>query len=359
MRLPTKPWHTPTSTPILPIFLASCIAVATTCLDVFSPRTTSSRRITLAGEKKCRPMHPLRTLGGGGDLVDVQIRSVGGEDGALLDDPVELAEHILLHVHVFEHGFDDQVAVSELFQLERAGQQAHALLDVFGLELAALRGGLVVLADDAQAALQRFLFGFDDGDRNAGVGEVHRDAAAHGAGADDADLRDRQRRCVGRHIRNLPHFALGEEHVALRGRLHAAHRLLEQRALDLHAFVERQIHRSFNGADVVFGSEEAAELASVGFAEVGEEFRLAPRGFDLVIQVAHLLERALLGDDLLRKGDRAGAQRPSGTISSIRPAAFAVFASMCAPDVTISSAFSGPTMRGRRCVPPAPGNKPR
>ncbi len=288
------------------------MAVATTCLEVFAPRTTSSRRITFAGEKKCRPMTHSGRLVAAGDLVDVEIRSVGGEDGALLDDLVELAEHVLLHVHVLEHGFDDQVAVGELLQLERAGQQAHALLDVFRLELAALRGGLVVLADHAQAALQRFLFGLHDGDGDADVREVHRDAAAHGAGADDADLGDRQRRRVGRHIRNLPHFALGEEHVALRGRLHAAHQLLEQRALDLHAFIERQIHCGFDGADVVFGSEEATELASVGFAEVSEDFRLAARGFDLVVDVAHFLERALLGDDFLRKGDCAGAQRAFG-----------------------------------------------
>ena len=55
MRLPTKPWQTPTSTPILPICLATFIAVATTGFSVFSPRTTSSNRMTLAGEKKCIP----------------------------------------------------------------------------------------------------------------------------------------------------------------------------------------------------------------------------------------------------------------------------------------------------------------
>ncbi len=32
------------------------MAVATTVLSVLAPRTTSSRRMTLAGEKKCRPI---------------------------------------------------------------------------------------------------------------------------------------------------------------------------------------------------------------------------------------------------------------------------------------------------------------
>ena len=39
------------------------------------------------------------------------------------------------------------------------------------------------------------------------------------------------------------------------------------------------------------------------------------------------------------------------------PAACAVFASTCLPEVTISSACSTPTIRGRRCVPPAPGQQ--
>ena len=56
MRLPTKPKATPTRTGTLPIFLASCMAVAITGLSVFSPRTISSSFMTLAGEKKCRPI---------------------------------------------------------------------------------------------------------------------------------------------------------------------------------------------------------------------------------------------------------------------------------------------------------------
>ena len=195
---------------------------------------------------------------------------------------------------------------------QRAGQQAHALLDVLGLELAALGGGLVVLADHAEAAVERVLLRLDDRHRDADVGEVHRDAAAHGAGADDADLLDRDRRGVVRHVRNLPHLALGEEHVALRGRLRAGHQLHEQLALGRDAFVERQVHRRFDAADVVLGREEAAELARIGLAEVGEELRLAARGFDLLVHVAHFAQRPLLGDDFLREGDRAGAQLAFG-----------------------------------------------
>ena len=44
--------------------------------------------------------------------------------------PSSLREHVLLDVHVLEHGLDDQVAVGERLEVERAGEQAHALLDV-------------------------------------------------------------------------------------------------------------------------------------------------------------------------------------------------------------------------------------
>ena len=56
MRLPTKPRQLPTSTPILPMVFDSCMQVAITSLPVFLPRTISSRRITLAGLKKCVPI---------------------------------------------------------------------------------------------------------------------------------------------------------------------------------------------------------------------------------------------------------------------------------------------------------------
>ena len=55
MRLPMKPSHTPDTTAVFLIFLATVMTVAITSLAVFSPRTTSSSFITLAGLKKCRP----------------------------------------------------------------------------------------------------------------------------------------------------------------------------------------------------------------------------------------------------------------------------------------------------------------
>jgi hypothetical protein len=56
MRLPIKPSHTPETTAIFLIFFASAMQVASTSGAVCAPRTISSRRITLAGLKKCRPI---------------------------------------------------------------------------------------------------------------------------------------------------------------------------------------------------------------------------------------------------------------------------------------------------------------
>ena len=51
-----KPWHTRLMTGFFPIRLARFMAVAMTGFDVFAPRTTSNSGMTLAGEKKWRPM---------------------------------------------------------------------------------------------------------------------------------------------------------------------------------------------------------------------------------------------------------------------------------------------------------------
>ncbi len=56
MRLPTKPWQTPTSTGAFPSLVASVITAAIPAVEVLAPRTTSSRRMMWAGEKKWAPI---------------------------------------------------------------------------------------------------------------------------------------------------------------------------------------------------------------------------------------------------------------------------------------------------------------
>ncbi len=61
---------------------------------------------------------------------------------------------------------------------------------VVGFQLALRDGAFVLLADARDAAIERFLFRLEQRDRNADIGEIHRDAAAHGAGAHDRDGRN-------------------------------------------------------------------------------------------------------------------------------------------------------------------------
>src|SRR5437763_489098 len=69
----------------------------------------------------------------------------------------------------------------------------------------------VILPDGIHAALDRLLRRVDQRDRQAGVGEAHGDAAAHGAGADDRHLADLAKRRVLGNPRHLGGLALGEE----------------------------------------------------------------------------------------------------------------------------------------------------
>ena len=80
MRLPTKPSQRPPAPASCRSSCATVIAVASTSGAVFSPRTTSSSRITLAGLKKCSADHVLGPRRDRGDLVDVERRGIGGED---------------------------------------------------------------------------------------------------------------------------------------------------------------------------------------------------------------------------------------------------------------------------------------
>ncbi|MGC4111412.1 MAG: hypothetical protein QM747_13510 [Nocardioides sp.] len=145
--------------------------------------------MTFAGREEMQAEHVTGPLREGRDSVDIERRGVGGEDGALLRDLVELLEHFLLHLEILEHRLDDEVGLRR-GELERGRDQRGAFRRVLGLHLALGRGAFVELADRAHAAIERLLLGFDQRHRESGVRETHRDAAAHRAGADDADDRD-------------------------------------------------------------------------------------------------------------------------------------------------------------------------
>ena len=193
-----------------------------------------------------------------GDLVDVERRRVRRQQRARLADLVELAEDRLLQLHVLEHGLDDDVARGEVGLVGRPGDQRHPLLDRLGRDRTARRGPLVVLADHGEALVERLLVAFDDRHRDADVGEVHGDAATHRPRAEHAARLDVEDRRVLGDVGDLVGGALGEERVALGGRLRPGDELDEQLLLDLQALVERQVGGGLDALDVVLGGEEAA-----------------------------------------------------------------------------------------------------
>ncbi|MNT13617.1 hypothetical protein D3C72_1485920 [compost metagenome] len=74
MRLPMKPKQTPDTTGILPMVRPIFSVVASTSGAVSRAFTTSSRRMTLAGLKKCRPITSC------GREVTAAIRSTSREE---------------------------------------------------------------------------------------------------------------------------------------------------------------------------------------------------------------------------------------------------------------------------------------
>jgi hypothetical protein len=149
---------------------------------------SSSSFITWAGEKKCRPMTRDGVRGAGGDLVDVEIGGVGGEDGVGPGDGVELGEDGLLHVHVLEHRLDDEVGMGKRAEIRGDLQRGFGI----GARLGAQKPAFGAVVEDGEDAGPgdpgALVVAFDHGHvrrQKAGGG----DARAHGAAAEDADLR--------------------------------------------------------------------------------------------------------------------------------------------------------------------------
>jgi len=249
--------------------------------------------------------HVLRALGEGGDLVEVQRGGVGGQDGTRLAHAVELLEYLLLDAHVLEHGFDHQVHIRQVGIVQRGLQQRHARVELVLRELALLERVLVVLADGADAALQRFGLGLQHDDGDAGIEEVHRDAAPHGARADDAHLDDGAHGCVGRHVADFAGSTFGGKHMAQRARFGRLHQGQEAFAFDLLAFIEGLVRGSGHGFQALQRCREVLGHRAHGVAGELQE----GLGVGLVhLAIAHTRQPAAFLNHLVGQGQRGGQQ---------------------------------------------------
>ncbi len=158
--------------------------------------------------------HILRTAGRLGDHVDVLVGGIGGKNGALLADRIELAKDFFFDVRIFKYRFDDQVDVLDIVVAGSPIDQLKAFFHVGFRHFAFLNGDAVVLANDAQATIQCFLVELNQSDRNTDIGKTHGDTTTHGAAANDGNMLDVTNRCVFGKILDLGSFTLGKESMA-------------------------------------------------------------------------------------------------------------------------------------------------
>ena len=256
-----------------------------------------------------RADHVLGSLGERGNLVDIKGRGIRGQDRAGLHRRIEGLEDGFLDLHVLEDRLDHDVGLRQVCVSHGGFDQRHALLDLFLRHAAFFRSVFVVAADGGHAAIECFLLHFEQDHRDAGVDEVHGDAAAHRAGADDCGRFDRTLGGVVWHIRNLARRALREKGMPQRLGAHRLDQLVKERALDFHAFVEGLLDRGLDAFET---------LHRRGITAIGLVDMVARSGKKGVDPTRHRIgrhraiaqSRALrpVGDHLAGKGRRTGQQ---------------------------------------------------
>ena len=319
MRLPTKPGHTPTITGDLADLLADRHRRGDDRVGRLLAAHVLEQLHHVGRGEEVHADHALGPRRDRGDLVDVERRGVRWRGSR------RACRSRRAHAKIdFFSSMSSNTAsmtmshVGEVGLVGRAGDQRHPLLDRLRRDATRVRPTFVVLADHAEAAVERLLVAFDDRHRDADVGEVHRDAAAHRAGAEDAARLDVDDRGVLGDVGDLVGRPLGEEGVALGRRLRAGHQLDEEFPLDLEAFVERQVRGGLDALDVVLRGEEAPGLLGDRGAELGEQLRVARRLGHLVVTVADSLQREALGDGpRWRRRPQRLAGRPARAVDHV------------------------------------------
>ena len=167
----------------------------------------------------------LRTASEGGDAIDVERRRIGRHYRAGLHARVQLLEHRLLDCNVLEDRFDHEVGMRDVAVRQGRREQRHRLFQLFGRQLALFQRAFIVPADGRKPLVERLLLCLQYRHREAGVQEIHRDAATHRTGTDDGDAFDLARHGTHADAGNLRRRALGKKRMAQRARLRGQHEL--------------------------------------------------------------------------------------------------------------------------------------
>ena len=170
-------------------------------------------------------------------------------------------EDLLLQRHAFEHRFDDHVRLVEAVVGQRGLDQRHPLIHLLLREAAFLHGVVVVLADGRQSAVERRLVRLLQQHRDAGVGEDHGDAAAHGAGADDRRPCSTGITGVSLRMSGIFDTSRSPKKTWISAFDWSENRhSVEQLRFHLAAFVERQRRGGFDGVDGSLGRDQVADF---------------------------------------------------------------------------------------------------
>ena len=139
-----------------------------------------------AGLKKCRPDHPVGPVGAHGQVDDGEGRRVGGEDGLLHAQQVELPEQLALGGQVLDDRLDDQAAQLEVLQVGGGADPAQGLVGVGRRQLVLVDLELEGLGQPGKGGVGAGLGTAPDDDLEAGLGRHFGDAGGHHPGSGDA-----------------------------------------------------------------------------------------------------------------------------------------------------------------------------
>ncbi len=165
----------------------------------------------VGGAEEMQADHIFRAPGEGGDGVQIQRRSVGGENRAGFAHCIQTLEDLLLDGHVFEYRFDHQVDIGQRRVVGDAFDQRQPLDHGRFAQAAAFDARRIGVTGTLQGALQRLVADFQQFHRHAGIGEAQGDADAHGAAADHRRRSNLARAGIDGQVGDLGGLALGEE----------------------------------------------------------------------------------------------------------------------------------------------------
>ena len=214
------------------------------------------------------------------------------------------AKTLLLQLHPLEDRLDHDVGFGE--PLVRQGRLDHrqAVGHLLGRQPALPDGGLIVLADSGQSAVERLLVDLLEQDRDAGVGVDHRDAAPHGPRADNGRPLDGQDRGLLGDAGDLGHFPFAEEDVDQRLRLVREQAFAEQLGLFLQALGKGQGGRRRDGLDGFQRRQQVAARPSTRGTHFHQLHVVGHLIAELLCELARPAEELAAGQDLARKAGR-------------------------------------------------------